>query len=736
MRLKLKRILITGPFASEYSIAKVNRNLAKYMQAIAPEGNEVKLYANSEFVDTLPNENTYKRYPFLKDLVTKDNFDSDTILFYNFPKSIYAPYGLNKLKGEVKIAYLGWEESIYPDRLVKECNEQLHGIAPISEHVRQVLRLSGIGLPMKVIHHGLDIPLTKAEPYPIKSKKTFRIYHNSSGQYRKGLDVLVKSYLKTFTAQDDVVLIIKLFPNLSQDKETLKIIKDNHGAEIELINDGNITDGQMRYLAESAQMHVYPARAEGFALPIAEGLALGKAVIATNYSGQADFLTSQNSFPLDYKLIPSKSHLNIPGSKVAEPDQKQLSKLMRFVYDNYDSPEVKARCSNAAKIKEQLTWENAAQSMWEYIETIKRIVPLKQRKLSVISTYNSQCGIAMYSSDIYPKLTHAFKDLEIIANSDVTERLKPDDSSIKRLWQYSELTFERVKKHLDEYDPDLIHFQYNLSFYSPRRLAELIDIYTTKGKKVVVTLHSVHSSLGDIKEQLNKVFKLIVHSQKDKQELLDIGIVDAVELKHGLPYFPDMDQSLIVQKLGLNGRRIVATHGMIHDKKGFVELIKSLVILKQQIPNILLLSITAINTNNSTSRHTYKLMQEEIEKNDLKNNIIVFPTFLETPVVIRLLQAAEIIVLPYAQVKEGASGAVKYALASRRPVILTDSYIFTGLDTGLKLQNNDPAVLAAGIAKVLNDDELRLSMQQKARDYFTKYNWEDVSIEHLLQYLS
>lgn len=732
----MKRILITGPFASEYSIAKVNRNLAKYMQAIAFKGYEVKLYANREFVDTLPNEAIYKRYPFLRDLVTNENFDTDTILFYNFPKSIYAPYGLNKLKGEVKIAYLGWEESIYPERLVKECNAQLHAIAPISEHVRQVLRMSGIGLPMKVIHHGLDIPLTKAETYPLKSKKTFKIYHNSSGQYRKGLDVLVKSYLETFSASDDVVLILKLFPNLSQDKEALKLIKENRGAEIELINDGNITDGQMRYLAESAQMHVYPARAEGFALPIAEGLALGKAVIATNYSGQADFLSTKNSFPLDYKLIPSKSHLNIPGSKVAEPDQKQLSKLMRYVYENFGSVDVKARCENASKLKEQLTWEKAAKSMWEYIEKVRKIVPLKKERLSVVSTYNSQCGIAMYSSDIYPKFSHAFKDMEIIANSDVTERLKPDDQTIKRLWQYSELTFNRVKKHLDEYGPKYIHFQYNLSFYSPRRLAELIDIYTNKQKKVIVTLHSVHSSLADIKEQLLRVDKLIVHSQKDKQELADMGIGNAVELKHGLPYFPDMDQSLIQEKLGLNSRRIIATHGMIHDKKGFIELIKSLALLKKEIPNILLLCITAINHNNSTSRHTYKLMQEEIEKNDLKDNIILFPSFLETPVVIRLLQAAEVIVLPYAQVKEGASGAVKYALSSRRPVILTDSYIFSGLDTGVKLKSNDPEVLAEGIAKVLNDDELRIRMQDKARDYFLRYNWEDISLEHLLQYVS
>ena len=732
----LKRILITGPFASEYSIAKVNRNLALYMSKSAPAGYEVKLYANESFIDKLPSANELKRYPFLQQLTTTENLADDIILFYNFPKSIYAPYNLNKLQGSVKLAYLGWEESIYPDRLVKECNRELNGIAAISEHVRGVLRKSGIGLPMRVIHHGLDIPHAAIETYPIKSNKSFRIYHMSSGQYRKGLDVLVRSYLETFKKDDDVVLILKLFPNQSQDREAINLIQANQGAEIELINDGTISDGQMRYLAENSHLHVYPTRAEGFGLPIAEGLVAGKTVITTGYSGQMDFATKDNSFLLNYQLTPSRSHLNIPGSMVAEPDGTQLSKFLRFVYDNYQSDELQAKRLEAAKLKEVLTWEKAAEEMWEYVREMEQLAVLKQQSLQVVSTYNSQCGIAIYSGDLYPRIKNSFSEFGIYANSDVGERLQKDPQYLKRNWQYGELSFADLHQELTSKPPAILHIQYNLSFYSPLRLQELLELALSLNIKAYVTLHSVHHSLSITKNVFNKIKKVLVHSQRDKQELHALGITNVSVIAHGLPYYPDSDVSSLQEKLQLEGRQVIATHGMIHDKKGFVELLQAVALLKQDMPQILLLAITAVNPNNATSRHTYEKMLAVIKEKDLNDNVLIFPQFLENAVIVKLMQAAQVIILPYAQIKEGASGAVKYALASHRPIILTDSYIFTGLECGLKLKDNEPATLAQGIQLALSNPSLRSKMQQKAENYFKQYNWEELCFEHLKEYIS
>lgn len=74
-------------------------------------------------------------------------------------------------------------------------------------------------------------------------------------------------------------------------------------------------------------------RVEGFGLPLAEALLLGRPVIATAYSGPLDFLTPLNSYLVDYRLVPIG-----PGSdpypaegEWAEPDLDHAAALMREV---------------------------------------------------------------------------------------------------------------------------------------------------------------------------------------------------------------------------------------------------------------------------------------------------------------------------------------------------------------------------------------------------------------------
>lgn len=691
---------------------------------------EVKFYANEKYTDRLACSDDISRYPFLKGMESKDNQDSDIILFYNFPKSIYANYDLASLKGSLKIGYLGWEESLYPLKLVNECNKELHVIAALSKHVREVMRRSGIKIPMKVINHGLDLIHAPQEEYRLRTKKSFKIYHNSSGQYRKGLDLLLKAYFNAFTKEDDVALIIKLYPNQSLDKEALKQISPDR-AEVEIINSASLTDPEMKYLAGVSQMHVYPTRGEGFGLPIAEGLALGKAVITTGYGGQMDFTNDDNSFLIGYKISDSLSHLNIPGSKIAEPDLDELTKTMCYVFENYNSPEVIKKMEKAKEVKVLLTWEKAAKEMSDLIEASIDIPKLKDKKMAVVSTYNSNCGIAVYSQDLYEKIINSFKNINIYANKDISSQLQVDPKYIKRIWELKEPSFDKLKQELLKDKPEYIHIQYNSSFFSPLRLLDLINFSRNNDIRSVVTLHSIIDSLKDIKHELNSLDVLLVHSKDDIKALKELGINNAISIDHGIPNYPDTNIFKLQKTLGLEGRRVISTHGLIHDKKGFIELTEALVRIKNEFPNILLLMLTAINTDNSTSKNTYDRILKIVKDNDLEKNVVLIPEFLESEVIIKLLQASELIILPYSQVIEGASGALRYALSSHRPILLSNSYIFGDIDIGPRLKDNTKDTISYEVIKLLQDDEILKVMKGKVEAYIKEFDWEDIVLKYL-----
>ncbi|MDM7945049.1 MAG: glycosyltransferase [Oceanibaculum nanhaiense] len=77
-------------------------------------------------------------------------------------------------------------------------------------------------------------------------------------------------------------------------------------------------------------------RAEGFGRIPAEALALGLPVIATGWSGTADYLTAETGFPVDYTLIPLPpgAYPFAEGQHWAEPDIGHAARLLQQVADD------------------------------------------------------------------------------------------------------------------------------------------------------------------------------------------------------------------------------------------------------------------------------------------------------------------------------------------------------------------------------------------------------------------
>ena len=732
----IKSLTIIGPFATEYSLARVNRALALALRAKYPNI-EVRLWADAEHCDRLPAQAEYSRYPFLKELYSKELGEPDVVIYNNFPKSQYAAYGLSKISGKIKLGYLAWEETVFPKRWAEECNQHLHGLLVTSEHVRSVFRASGITIPMFVISEGLDIPNAESEVYKIKSRQNFKFLHISSAQYRKGVDVLLKAYLAEFSNKDAVSLILKLFPNASHDKEVNKLLanRTNDSAEVEIINDNSISDGQLKYLYESCNVVVLPSRAEGYGLPMAEAMRLKKPLITTGFSGHMDFCNNDNCFLLKYKLVDSKSHLNIPGAKVAEPDVKQLQSLLRYLYEQEDAVEVKTKINNAYLASIQLTWQNAATECIKAIESIEKLAALKTKKIAVISTWNSRCGIAEYSRNLYYPIISSFKDFKVFANYDIGDRTASDEAFVMRNWQYGEMSFDKLIEDIDNYQPDMVQFQYNSSFYSAKLMAELAKRIKGKGISVYITFHSVNAALKEVCISLKAIDTILVHSASDLNALSALGLSNIKLIEHGFISFRDEDKQALRKEIGLTNNPIIASHGLIHDKKGILETLAAVNILKKEYPNICYLVINALNPNNSTSSTVYKQMQQYIKLQNLENHVVLISDFLKTIEVVKLLQLADIVVLAYADVQEGASGAVRTSIGAKRPIMLSQSYIFNNLDIGIRIPDNKPETIANTLSKLLKDKTELARLQAKVVEYNQDHNWEKASLAYLTNLL-
>lgn len=140
----------------------------------------------------------------------------------------------------------------------------------------------------------------------------------SSGLRRKNLLGAVEAFRRTYPEpQPGVVLVVKIHSADADVTALAALERAAHGRPDIRIVDGRLSHSDALRLIASCDVLLSLHRSEGFGLPIAEALALGKAVLATGWSGSEDFLSGVEEARLPYALVP----VSDPGGPYDDPSQ-------------------------------------------------------------------------------------------------------------------------------------------------------------------------------------------------------------------------------------------------------------------------------------------------------------------------------------------------------------------------------------------------------------------------------
>lgn len=151
---------------------------------------------------------------------------------------------------------------------------------------------------------------------------------------RKNPGAVLRAFDAAFGASDDVGLVIKTsgprdrFP---AEREALAAAARRDSRIT--ISHGAWPRADVLALLASVDCYVSLHRSEGFGLGMAEAMTMAKPVIATAYSGNADYLTAETGYPVPYTMQPV-GHDDYPhaaGNAWAEPDVAAAAALMRTV---------------------------------------------------------------------------------------------------------------------------------------------------------------------------------------------------------------------------------------------------------------------------------------------------------------------------------------------------------------------------------------------------------------------
>lgn len=728
-----------GSFDSSYSLAILNRNSAltyeKYFS------NKVSLYSMEGFGDFEPNKKFLIKNSNIKKLWEKSKKAIEAEITF---RNIYPPK-VSGMKSQFNILNsYGWEESSFPKEYVKNFNQNLSGIIAVSNYVKDVLVNNGVNIPIKVIsnpvNHVLDF---EAKEYKLKTDKSFKFLHISSCFPRKGVDVLLESYSKAFTKDDDVVLIIKTFPNPHNDvEEQIENIKKQNPnmPQIELINK-DLEQEYINYLYQNCDVLVAPSRGEGFGLPNAEAMLFDLPVITTNYSGQTDFCTAETSWLIDYTFAEAKTHLNLFNSYWVEPSVPDLTNILK-IFPTLSKEEISKKTKIAKElVSQKFTWNNYFDNTQEFIEELKtqKIFDNEKINLAWVSSYNTKCGIATYSSYLIDKIKEPNINVKVYANYDDEIVYDLLEDGVIRCWENrfdenNELLVDEIVKQNSTHA--LINF--NFGFFSMDNLKYIIEKLKEKNVKIIIIFHSVQdvtikgieSSLSWIKDSLSKVDKLLVHNIDDLNILKSFGLEKNAKLfPHGIKVYSTKEEqkSILKEKYALKNKFIIASYGFLLPHKGIKELIQAYKEVVNTKPDTHLLLVNSLYPK-PVSYEYQKECLEEIKNLGLESNITMINDFLTDEETAIHLSCADLLIMPYKQTQESSSAAVRNAIAVKKPVLCTPSNIFYDVHQVVHFMDSYlPNDMAKNIIELIDDKTKLSSKQEIQKKWIEEHDYKNIS---------
>jgi glycosyltransferase involved in cell wall biosynthesis len=174
------------------------------------------------------------------------------------------------------------------------------------------------------------------------------MYDFSSLQERKNPAGALKAFDLAFKRDNAKATLVVKTQNANHHPQDLAELRQRLSGRTDVVWINETLSRQSVYdLYAVCDAFVSLHRSEGWGLGPIEAMYLGKPVVATNWSGNVDFMRPDNSLPVDYRLVKIERDVGpyLAGHMWADPDVEHAAWLMRRVMDDH---EFRARISGAA----------------------------------------------------------------------------------------------------------------------------------------------------------------------------------------------------------------------------------------------------------------------------------------------------------------------------------------------------------------------------------------------------
>ena len=182
------------------------------------------------------------------------------------------------------------------------------------------------------------------------------------------------------------------------------------------------------------------------------------------------------------------------------------------------------------------------------------------------------------------------------------------------------------------------------------------------------------------------------------------------------------------EKLGVPGRTLISTFGLVDPRKGLEYVIEAMPAVLAKHPDALYLIAGQTHPDlirRDGERYRNQLV-DIVERLDLTGHVGFLDLYMSQRDIIELLLATDVYVTPYLDPQQITSGTLAYALGAGKAIVST-AYLHAkealAEGRGILVGFRDSEQIAGAINTVLDDPELKQSLERSAYAYAKDMTW-------------